>query len=67
MLPYPPAALVFDKATGREREVTDLLSVCAVLSKSSGKLYLRDKEPNLSGIRPSRRVILRIPKEWRAA
>jgi hypothetical protein len=66
-LPYPPAALVFDQATGREREVTDLLSVCAVLSKSSGKLYLRDKEPNLSGIRRSRRVILRIPKEWRAA
>jgi hypothetical protein len=66
-LPYPPAALVIDKATGQEREVTDLLSVCAVLSKSSGKLYLRDKEPNLSGIQRSRRVILRIPKEWRAA
>jgi hypothetical protein len=64
-LPYPPAAIVCDRATGREREVTDLLSVCAVLSKSSGKLYLRDKEPNLSGIRRSRRVILLIPKGWR--
>jgi hypothetical protein len=64
-LPYPPAALVCDRATGREQEVTDLLSVCAVLSKCSGKLYLRDKEPNLSAIRRSRRVILRIPKGWR--
>jgi hypothetical protein len=66
-LPYPPAAIVSDRATGREHEVTDLLSVCAVLSKSSEKLYLRDKEPNLTGIQRSRRVILLIPKGWRAA
>jgi hypothetical protein len=64
-LPYPPAAIVSDRATGREREETDLLSVCAVLSKSSAKLYLRDKEPNLSGIQLSRRVILLVPKGWR--
>jgi hypothetical protein len=66
-LPYPPAALVTDRATGRERVVTDLLSVCTVLSKSSGRLYLRDKEPNLSGIRRSRRLVLLISKEWRNA
>jgi hypothetical protein len=66
-LPFPPAAIVSVRATGREHEVTDLLSVCAVLSKSSEKLYLRDKEPNLSGIQRSRRVILLVPKRWRAA
>jgi hypothetical protein len=53
---------VSDKSTGREHEVTDLLSVCAVLSKSSEKLYLRDKEPNLSGVQRSRRVILLVRK-----
>jgi hypothetical protein len=66
-LPYPPAAIVSHRATGRERAETDLLSVCAVLSKSSQSLYLRDKEPNLNGIQPSRRVILLIPKGWRSA
>ena len=66
-LPYPPAAVVSDRATGREREETDLLTVCAVLSKSSQRLYLRDKEPNLNGIEASRRVILLIPKGWRSA
>jgi hypothetical protein len=66
-LPYPPAAIVSDRTTGREQEETDLLSICAVLSKSSQCLYLRDKEPNLNGIEASRRVILLIPKGWRSA
>jgi hypothetical protein len=34
-LPYPPAAIVSDQTTGSEYEETDLLTVCAVLSKSS--------------------------------
>src|SRR5512138_2455948 len=29
-LPYPPAAILSDQATGRERVETDLLTVCAV-------------------------------------
>jgi hypothetical protein len=64
-LPYPPAAIVSDRATGTECEETDLLTVCTVLAKSSNLLYLRDKEPNLTAIDPSRRVILLIPKNWR--
>ena len=66
-LPYPPAAVVSNRATATEREETDLLTVCTVLAKSSKCLYLRDKEPNLNAIDSSRRVILLIPKIWRPA
>ena len=65
VLPYPPAALVTDQARGNEQEETDLLTICTVLAKSSKLLYLRDKEPNLGALLPSRRLILRIPKSWR--
>jgi hypothetical protein len=64
-LPYPPAALVSDRATGAEREEKDLLTICTVLAKSSRVLYLRDKEPNLSAIDASRRIVLLIPNNWR--
>jgi hypothetical protein len=65
-LPYPPAAVVSDRATGAERKETDLLTICTVLAKSSRLLYLRDKEPNLSAITASRRIVLLIPNNWRA-
>jgi hypothetical protein len=64
-LPLPPAALISDQATGKDRTEGDLLTICAVLSKSSNRIYMRDKEPNLSAILPSRRLILLIPNAWR--
>jgi hypothetical protein len=59
-LPFPPAVLVARKADGPET-VDDLLAICAVLAKSSDRLYLRDKEPNLARIEPGRRVVLQLP------
>jgi len=32
-----------------------------VLAKSSGHVYLRDKEPNLAALRPGRRVVVCVP------
>ena len=59
-LALPPAALVTDAADAAE-PVDDLLAVYAVLAKSSDRVYLRDKEPNLVRIEPGRRVLLRLP------
>jgi hypothetical protein len=59
-LPLPPAALVADASESSE-SVDDLLAICAVLAKSSDRVYLRDKEPNLSRIEPGRRVVVRLP------
>ena len=56
----PPAVLVTDAAEAAE-PVDDLLAVYAVLAKSSDRVYLRDKEPNLARIEPGRRVVLRLP------
>ena len=59
-LALPPAVLVTDAADAAE-PADDLLAVYAVLAKSSDRVYLRDKEPNLAGIEPGRRVVLRLP------
>jgi hypothetical protein len=59
-LALPPAVLVTDAADAAEL-VDDLLAVYAVLAKSSDRVYLRDKEPNLARIEPGRRVVLRLP------
>ena len=59
-LALPPAVLVTDAADAAE-PVDDLLAVFAVLAKSSDRVYLRDKEPNLARIEPGRRVVLRLP------
>jgi hypothetical protein len=59
-LPLPPAVLVAGKGDGA-KAVDDLLAVYAVLAKSSDRVYLRDKEPNLARIEPGRRVVLRVP------
>ena len=61
-LPFPPAALVTDRAENGDERCTDLLTIITVLAKSSGHVYLRDKEPNLAQIRPGRRVILLFPR-----
>ena len=59
-LALPPAVLVTDAADAAE-PVDDLLAVYAVLAKSSDRVYLRDKEPNLSRITRGRTVVLRLP------
>jgi hypothetical protein len=56
----PSAALVTD-AAGTAEPVDDLLAIYTVLAKSSDRVYLRDKEPNLERIEPGRRVVLRLP------
>ncbi len=62
-LPLPPAAAVTDQAGPADPVCRDLLSVLAVLAKSSPHVYLRDKEPNLAALRPGRRVVLLLPPE----
>ena len=64
-LALPPAAVVSDRAAKGDRKERDLLTVLTVLAKSSGRVYLRDKEPNFAAIRPGRRVVLVIPPGWR--
>jgi hypothetical protein len=59
-LALPPAMLVTDAADAAE-PVDDLLAIYTVLAKSSDRVYLRDKEPNLARIEPERRVVLRLP------
>jgi len=59
-LPLPPAALVAGSAEGA-KAVEDLLAICTVLAKSSDRVYLRDKEPNLRRIASERRVVFRLP------
>jgi len=66
-LALPPAAVVSECAGKGDREEHDLLTVLTVLAKSSGRVYLRDKEPNLAAIRPGRRVVLVIPPGWGAS
>ena len=60
-LPLPPAAVVTDRCFKNDHVCEDLLSVVTVLAKSSGHVYLRDKQPNLASIQPDRRVVVLIP------
>ena len=60
-LPLPPAAVVTDSCFQGDQVCEDLLSVVTVLAKSSGHVYLRDKQPNLAAIQPGRRVVVLIP------
>jgi hypothetical protein len=63
-LPYPAAALVIvDRIAADAADETDFLTICTVLSKSNDRLYLRDKEPNLSRIRLGRRIALLLPSK----
>jgi hypothetical protein len=63
-LNLPPAAAV---APGGLPDETcqDVLTICTVLAKSSGAVYLRDKEPNLERLTNGASVLLLIPKTWR--
>jgi hypothetical protein len=62
-LPFPGAVLVSDHVAGADDSSGDVLTACAVLAKSSGRVYLRDKEPNLANIRKGRVVVLQIPNQ----
>jgi hypothetical protein len=64
-LPLPPVVAVTEQARGQDIECTDLLTIMTVLAKSSSRVYLRDKEPSLASIVPSRRLVLIVPKEVR--
>jgi hypothetical protein len=62
-LPLPPVAVITAQALSGDVECTDLLTIMTVLAKSSSRVYLRDKDPNLASIVPGRRLILIVPKE----
>jgi hypothetical protein len=57
-LALPAAAVVTPQRSGDDRDCGALLDVLTVLAKASEHVYLRDKEPNLSGFRAGRRVIV---------
>lgn len=63
-LPYPPSALILPEGKADE-QCSCLLTVCAVLAKSSGKVYLSSKSPNLGYVKPGRAVRMFIPAAWR--
>jgi len=64
-LPLPPAVALTGQARHGDTECTDLVTVVTVLAKSSSRVYLRDKEPNLPSIVAGRRIVLLVPKEVR--
>jgi hypothetical protein len=64
-LPLPAAAIVTDKAEFTDEHCRDLLTIATVLAKSSGRVYLRDKAPNLDQVAPGRRVVLIVPLQGR--
>lgn len=61
-LPYPPAALLGGRPADATTFTEDFLTICAVLAKSSTRVYLRDKEPNLANLRGGRIVLLQFPE-----
>ena len=64
-LPLPPAVAVTGQTRDGDTECTDLITIATVLAKSSSRVYLRDKEPNLSSIVIGRRLVLLVPTEVR--
>jgi hypothetical protein len=57
----PACAAVVEQPLAGDAVCHDLLTILAVLAKSSAHVYLRDKEPNLQTLRPGRRVVLILP------
>lgn len=64
-LPLPPAVAVTGQSRDGDTECTDLVTIVTLLAKSSSRVYLRDKEPNLSSIVAGRRLVLLLPMEVR--
>jgi hypothetical protein len=63
-LTLPTAAIVSDTHRKGDKLCRNILHVLTVLSKSSEHVYLRDKEPNLTALRPGRKVVLVIPESF---
>lgn len=63
-LPYPPACVVTSEDALKTDTVLDPLTIVTVLSKSSGHVYLRDKEPNFDRLSAGVGLVLVIPNEW---
>jgi hypothetical protein len=61
ILPYPHAALLGGRPAEATEYASNFLTICAVLAKSSTRVYLRDKEPNLSNLSGGRSVVLHLP------
>lgn len=63
-LPYPPSALVLNGDFAAEN-CDCLLTTCTIMAKSSERVYLASKTPNLAFLRPGRVVYLFIPQTRR--
>jgi hypothetical protein len=61
-LPYPPAALLGGRPADATGYASNFLTICAVLAKSSTRVYLRDKEPNLSNLSDGRIALMHFPE-----
>jgi hypothetical protein len=61
-LPLPHAALLGGRPADATEHNSDFLTICAVLAKSSTRVYLRDKEPNLANLQAGRLVLLHLPE-----
>lgn len=61
-LPLPHAALLGCRPAVATENSSDFLTICAVIAKSSARVYLRDKEPNLANLRSGRFVLLQLPE-----
>jgi hypothetical protein len=62
-LPLPPVVAITDQARDGDTECEDLLTILTILAKSSSRVYLRNKTPNLQSIASGRRLVLILPKE----
>lgn len=63
-LDLPGAAPVVPASMAGDRNCRSLRKVLAVLTKSSDRVYLRDKEPNLAILARRRSVVLLLPPTW---
>jgi hypothetical protein len=60
-LDLPAAALVTDRKRRGDVASGDLLDILTVLAKSSGRIFLRSKTPNIQSITDKRRVVVIVP------
>lgn len=64
-LALPSVAAISEKPRRSDPKATSLLDVLTVLAKTVGDVYLRDREPWLSGLQDHREVVIIIPPHWR--